>query len=223
VGKPIVVFDLYGTLLSIATLNDVLREYTPMSETFVEVWRSRQLQLANACTATGRFMDFDRITLTALHEIAPRFHLRLGGEDQKHLLDAWAHLTAFDDVAVALERLMQTDTQLVVLTNAVESTARNALDNAGIGEWLPTIISAAKAQVYKPHQGVYGLVPGACNVDPSDVLFVSAHDWDASGARQFGFESIWVQRVRSATAIRAERTISTLTMLPDLIAERKSA
>ncbi len=71
-------------------------------------WRKRQLQLTNAASSSARYVDFDRITLMALLEIAPRFHVQLEPGDQKNLIDAWAALPSFADVGTGIRCRSQT-------------------------------------------------------------------------------------------------------------------
>jgi 2-haloacid dehalogenase len=217
VGITLVAFDLYGTLLDIASIEDTVRQYTPMAEQLVDSWRSRQLQLANLAATTGRYVDFDRITLMALHEIAPRYHLKLPAQDSKRLLDAWTELRAFPDVPFATESAKRRGLRSIVLTNAVESTARNALEYARIASGFETVLSADEVQTYKPNGPVYGLVTTRSGVRPEQIALVSSHDWDVSGARQAGFHTVWVQRGRSGHG-RPERTIDDFTQLDDVLA-----
>lgn len=205
----IVCFDMYGTLLDIDALQEIVRGHTPMAEAFCTEWRKRQLQLANAASSSGRYLDFDRITLTALHEIAPRFHVKLAPGDQKKLIDAWAAIPAFDDVAGAFEVIRRFRLPVAVVTNAVESTARNALAYAGIAGSVDRVITADAVKLFKPHPAVYAQVLTA-GVAAENVMFFSSNDWDAMGARQAGFHSVWINRKRLNSGPKAERTIGDL-------------
>jgi 2-haloacid dehalogenase len=215
----IAVFDMYGTVLALDALQEHVRPYTAMAEAFCEQWRRRQLQLANAASTSGRYTDFDRITLMALHEIAPRFHVRLQPTDQKRLIDAWAELPAFEDVTPALDALHARGIPVTLLTNAVASTARNALAHAGLLDRFDRVLSADAVRSFKPSPSVYAQVLGD-GVTPGDVLFFSSNDWDAMGARQAGFHSVWINRKRLAAGPKAERTIASLAEIELLLEER---
>ncbi|HET9031196.1 MAG TPA: haloacid dehalogenase type II [Candidatus Aquilonibacter sp.] len=219
-AQPIkaVAFDLYGTLLNIDALAIALQPYTPMAEAMRDAWRQRQLQLANAVTSSVRYVDFDRITLTALHEVAPRFHAKIGPAETKILIDAWAHLPTYDDVIPTLRTAFKSIIPLMVITNAVESTARNALAYAGIDGFFSDVISADAVKVYKPKKAVYDQVL-ALGIDPSEVLMVTANDWDAMGARQAGFHTIWVNRKRGAGSPKPERVMYDLFELEHVLTD----
>ena len=92
----LIAFDLYETLLDPEALVPMLREYSPMPEAMRDAWHARQLQLTNASVPT-RYVDFDRITLTALLEIAPRYHVKLEPLDIKKMIDGFAALPPFDE------------------------------------------------------------------------------------------------------------------------------
>jgi 2-haloacid dehalogenase len=214
----VVAFALYGTLLETEALYEIVRQYTPMNEQLVDAWRARQIQLANLATTTGRYVDFDRLTLMALHELAPRYRLKISLQDSKRLLDAWTELRAFPDVPFALESAKRRGLKPILVTNAVESTARNALDFAQIGAGFETIVSANETQLYKPNAAVYRLVDKHCGTTPDQVAYVTAHDWDASGARQAGFHTVWVQRGRTGQG-RPEQTIGDFSQLDAVLAD----
>lgn len=202
----LVAFDLYGTLLDVGALVAVLRPLTPMPEALVQAWRARQLQLSNAILTSARYVDFDRITLTALHDVAPSFYLRLDAATTKRLIDAWAQLPAFEDVRPALDMLVRRRVPITVVTNAVASTARNALRHAGIDDSIVHLFSCDTVKAYKPKAAAYEQVL-ALGVAPAEVLFVSGNDWDVGGARQVGFHTIFVNRHRATLMPKAERTL----------------
>ncbi len=214
----LIAFDLYGTVLDYGALVETLRAYSPMPEAALDAWRQRQLQLCNAAAMPGRYVDFDRVTLQALTEIAPRFHMKPSPEDLKRLIDAWAQLPAFPDARAGFEAAERRWLSPIVLTNAVASTARNALVHAGLASHVKHVISADTVKSYKPKPVVYHQV-AALGVEPAEVLFVSGNDWDCTGARQAGFQTLWVARRRSLT-FKPERKIETLleleTVLRDL-------
>lgn len=215
----VVGFDLYGTLLDLDAIVEPLRAHTPMAEALADAWRQRQLQLANATTSSARYVDFDRVTFMALHETAPRFHTRLTPADQKQLIDQWAMAPAHVDAQLALVAVAQRRLPSIVITNAREATAKNALEHAELAPYVSHIYSADAVKVYKPNGKVYAQVEADLGVDPSEILYVTALDYDAMGGRQAGFHSIWVNRRRAGMSPRPERTIMTLGELPNLLDE----
>jgi 2-haloacid dehalogenase len=213
----LVAFDLYETLLDPEALVPLLRDYSPMPEAMRDAWHARQLQLTNA-NVPSRYVDFDRITLNSLLEIAPRFHVKLEALDIKKMIDGFAALPPFGDVAHALCVIAKKRVPIVCVSNAVASTARNALTHAGIGDRFGHIFSADTVKTYKPKRAIYDQVT-ALGVLPEEILYVTSADWDAIGAKQAGFHTVWVDRKRSNLTQRSERTLYDLTELEMVINE----
>lgn len=205
----LIAFALYGTLLDVEALAVTLRPFTKMPEALRDAWRQRLQQLMNATSSADRFVDFDRIAITALHEVAPRFLMQLDGANMKAAMDAWAKLPAYDDVIPALADASASGIPMVVLTNAVESTAENALAYAGIREFFSHVLCAHSVRTYKPKLACYEQLK-SLGADPSEVLMITANDWDATGARQAGLHTIWLNRKRTSTGPKAERSMNDL-------------
>ncbi len=210
-------FDLYETLLDTEAIVAILNQFSPMPEAMYGAWRTRQLQLCNACTP-ARYTDFDRITLNALLEIAPRFHVRLMTPDIKKMIDGFVQLPAYPDVIDGLEMISKRRLPTVCVTNAVQSTARAALDHAGIGARFGHVFSADTVKMYKPKRPVYDQMT-ALGLDADEILYVTSTDWDAIGAKQAGFNTVWVDRKGANLTQRSERTLTDLTELDQVIEE----
>ena len=74
-GRPVdaVLFDLFGTLLSLRPLDDVCEGIAPgRGAELAARWRARQLELSWLRTAMQLWVDFDQVTADALDERAPR-------------------------------------------------------------------------------------------------------------------------------------------------------
>ena len=208
-------FDLYDTLLDPEAIVALLNQFTPMPEAMLDAWRTRQQQLCNACTP-ARYTDYDRITLNALIEIAPRYHVKLAAADIKKMVDGFVHLLAYHDVIEGLEGIAKRRLPTVCVTNAVQSTARTALDNAGIGSKFGHVFSADTVKMYKPKRPIYDQMT-ALGLDADEILYVTSADWDAIGAKQAGFHTVNIDRKRSNLTQRSERTLDDMTELEEVI------
>ena len=56
------------------------------------------------------------------------------------------------------------------------------------------IFSVEEVGIYKPDAQVYDMPIKKYEVAKNEVAFLSANTWDVSGAGNFGFNSIWVNR-----------------------------
>ena len=71
-GRPVdaVLFDLFGTLLSLQPLDDVCEDIAPGRGAELAMrWRARQLELSWLRTAMQRWVDFDQVTEDALENV----------------------------------------------------------------------------------------------------------------------------------------------------------
>lgn len=192
-----VVFDVYGTLLDVHRLNEVLAAHFPgRAEELQHLWRAKQLEYTWLRSLMGRYRDFRQVTEEAFRFAAASCGLAPGDETVRSVVDAYLGLPAFPEVPGVLEALAARGRTLAVLSNGTREMLEVALRHAGLARYLSAILSVDEAGIYKPHPRVYALVPERLGVRPGDVLFVSANFWDVAGARAYGFRVVWVNRGR---------------------------
>jgi len=73
--------------------------------------------------------------------------------------------------------------------------------NADLGDELDKVISVDAARAFKPHPRCYALVEEVLHVAPKNVVFVSSNSFDVSGAKRFGFTTVWLNRAPPEDAI----------------------
>lgn len=193
------VFDAYGTLFDV---NAAAREVAsqPGKEAFSLVWqqvsqdwRQKVLQYTWLRTIEGRYVDFWQITKDALC-------WALAASDQsepelrEELLGLFWALKSFPEVAKMLSALKAGGIKTAILSNGTKEMLAAAVDSAGIGASLDTVISVEELEIYKPSAAVYDLVGDRLDVDRSEVLFVSSNGWDAAAGAAYGFDTLWVNR-----------------------------
>ena len=66
--------------------------------------------------------------------------------------------------------------------------------SAGIAELLDDVLSVEAAGVFKPDPSVYQLAVKRFGVAAGEMAFLSSNAWDAFGARENGFQVVWVNR-----------------------------
>jgi 2-haloacid dehalogenase len=72
----------------------------------------------------------------------------------------------------------------------------NALvHNTGLDRVLDATISIDSQKIFKPAPDTYTLIEARLDVRPAEVLFVSSNPWDACGAKAFGLNVAWIERV----------------------------
>src|SRR6202044_249194 len=101
--KPVaVVFDLFGTLLDIASLRDAAATVAGDPAAFVATWREKQIAYMFASVAMKTHEDFDAMTLYGLRFAAAKYGVTLDAAAEKRLVAAWENVSAYADTVPAL-------------------------------------------------------------------------------------------------------------------------
>ena len=192
-----VFFDLFGTLVSLAPLDDACDPLSPgRGPEIAARWRARQLEASWLRTAMGRWADFDVVTLDALRATLDELGIDVPG-DIDSVADAFAGLPLTEGVSVAVRDLREAGIVTGVLTNA--STRMLERTVARLGLPLDHLLSVDRVHQFKPHPSVYNLAVDATGLPPERIGFVTANGWDAAGASAFGFRVAWLRSGPVAT------------------------
>jgi 2-haloacid dehalogenase len=179
-----IVFDLYGTLLDVSSVEDGCKSITADPAIFVTLWRQKQLEYSWLRGLSGRYVDFWAVTADALRYTCARLRIDLSVERVVSLLDLWMHLAPYPEVPAALERLGAYP--LGVLSNGSPGMIEAGLTNAGLRDRIAARLSVDAVKTYKPAPSVYALAPAHFRISASEILFVSGNAWDVAGARAAG-------------------------------------
>jgi 2-haloacid dehalogenase len=189
-----VVFDLFGTLLDIASIRAAVAPLTGDPAAFVATWRDKQIAYSFAATIMGLHEDFDAVTAHALRYAAAKHGVTLDPAAELRLAAAWRNVGAYADAAPALRSLRERGARCAVLTNGTPATAAAATASAGIAGLLDATFSVESVGAYKPDRRVYALVSGHYGVPAERLIFVTSNGWDATGAAAFGMRVAWCNR-----------------------------
>jgi len=194
--KPVaVVFDLFGTLLDIASLRDAAARVTSDPVAFVATWREKQLGYAFASAIMGTHEDFDAMTGHGLRYAAAKYGVTLDAAAHAGLVAAWEAVAPYPDAVPVLEVLAASGIRCSVLTNGTPATSARAMANAGITNLIDSVLSVESAGVFKPNRRVYALVTDHYETTADQTIFVTSNGWDATGAAAFGMQVAWCNRL----------------------------
>jgi len=188
-----VFFDLFGTLLSLAPLDEACDRLSPGRGAEIAArWRARQLEASWLRTAMEQWADFDVVTLDALRTALQE--LGVGGSIDEDVLrevaDAFIDLPLVDGAINVVQSLRGAGTVTGILTNA----SSRALDRvSGRIPPMDHYLSVDAARQFKPHPMVYQLAVDATGLPATQIGFVTANGWDAAGAAAFGFRVAWLR------------------------------
>jgi 2-haloacid dehalogenase len=87
------------------------------------------------------------------------------------------------------------DRKLAILSNGSTDMLNALVRNSGLDRVLDATISIDSKKIFKPSPDAYTLIEQNLGVSPSEVLFVSSNPFDACGAKSFGLNVAWIERV----------------------------
>jgi 2-haloacid dehalogenase len=209
-----VVFDAYGTLYDIQSVAAVTEEAFPgYGEIVTQIWRIKQLEYTWLGSLMRRYQDFSVITRDSLAYTLRVLGLKYERAAFERIMDKYLHLDLYPDATAALAAMK--DRKLAILSNGSTDMLNALVRNSGLDRVLDATISIDAKKIFKPAPDAYSLIESALGVVPAEVLFVSSNPWDACGAKAFGLNVAWIERVTpEAMALACAKTdlVTPLTM-----------
>ena len=209
-----VVFDAYGTLYDVQSVADVTEDAFPgYGEIITQVWRIKQLEYTWLRSLMRRYQDFAEVTRDSLDYTLRSLGLEYDDETFAAIIDKYLHLDLYPDALAALSAMK--DRKLAILSNGSPEMLNALVKNSGLDRVLDAVISIDAKKVFKPAPEAYALIEEVLHVPPAEVLFISSNPWDACGAKAFGLNVAWIERVTPeamALACLESETLPPLTM-----------
>ena len=185
--KHAFVFDSLGTLFQLAPLEEKLGGTAQL-----DAWFERLLHSSLALTLAGEFRPFDELARSTLKTTLARTGNAADADD---VLGALKKLPPYPDAGPALARLDDTGATIAVLANASEEATHRLLESGGLADRVVETISAGDVELYKPHPAVYRHAEERIGLDAKRTTLITAHAWDAVGAKQAGWDAVWIERL----------------------------
>ncbi|MCL6438542.1 MAG: haloacid dehalogenase type II [Rubrobacteraceae bacterium] len=188
-------FDIYGTLVDPLKMEEKLEPFAgEKAGHLAKLWREKQLEYTFRRALMRRYEDFGVCTRQALAFATQSVGLELSREDERNLISAYQSLPAFEDALPGLRALRSQGHEMSAFSNGVEESARKVLEQAGLFEYLNTVISADEVKSFKPDPEVYRNACERLGGAPEEVWLVSSNPFDVIGAKSFGMRAVWVRR-----------------------------
>jgi len=189
-----VVFDAYGTLYDVQSVADVTEEAFPgYGGIITQIWRIKQLEYTWLRSLMRRYQDFAELTRDSLAYTLRVLGLHYDDETFARIMEKYLHLDLYPDALAALLALKSK--KLAILSNGSPEMLHALVKNTGLDQVLEATISVDAKKVFKPAPDAYTLIKEKLGVAPTNVLFVSSNPWDACGAKAFGLNVAWIERV----------------------------
>ena len=189
-----VVFDAYGTLYDVQSVADVTEEAFPgYGGIITQIWRIKQLEYSWLRSLMRRYADFAAVTRDSLAYTLRCLGLQYDNETFAGIIDKYRHLDLYPDANDALAALK--GRKLAILSNGSPEMLNALVKNSGLDRVLDATLSVDPQKTFKPSPQAYAPIEAMLGVKPADVLFVSSNPWDACGAKSFGLNVAWIERV----------------------------
>jgi 2-haloacid dehalogenase len=189
-----VVFDAYGTLYDIQSVAAVTEEAFPgYGEIITQIWRIKQLEYTWLRSLMRRYEDFSVITRESLAYTLKVLGLKHDDAAFERIMDKYLHLDLYPDAAATLAAMQ--GRKLAILSNGSTEMLTTLVRNSRLDRVLDATLSIDSRKIFKPSPDAYSLIESRLGVPPAQVLFVSSNPWDACGAKSFGLNVAWIERV----------------------------
>jgi 2-haloacid dehalogenase len=197
-----VVFDAYGTLYDIQSVAAVTEEAFPgYGDIITQIWRIKQLEYTWFRSLMQRYEDFSVVTRDSLAYTIRVLGLKHDAATFDRIMDKYLHLALYPDALPTLAAL--NGHKLAILSNGSSDMLNTLVHNTGLDRALDATISIDSKKIFKPSPEAYTLIEARLGIAPADVLFVSSNPWDACGAKSFGLNVAWIERVTPEAMARA--------------------
>ena len=214
-----IIFDAYGTLFDVNSAAEKCKgKIGDKWEDFANYWRTTQLEYTWLRSLMNRHKDFWKITEDSLDKSMKFF--KIDNSMRNDLLDLYKVLSPFSEVKETLNKLKKKDFKLAILSNGTPSLLGNLVKNNNLENIFDDIFSIEEVGIFKPDSKVYDLPINKYNIEKNEVLFLSANTWDVSGAGNYGYNTVWVNRnnnIFDKLDFEPNQQISNLSELLDLI------
>ena len=189
-----VVFDAYGTLYDVQSVADVTEDAFPgYGEIITQTWRIKQLEYSWLRSLMRRYQDFAQVTHDSLAYTLRSLGLEYDDDTFARIIDKYLHLDLYPDALAALSAMK--DRKLAILSNGSPDMLGALARNSGLDRLLDATISVDAKKIFKPSPAAYELIGEVLGTAPNEVLFVSSNPWDVAGAKSFGLNVAWIERV----------------------------
>ena len=188
-----IIFDAYGTLFDVNYAAEKCKDkigdkWAP----FANFWRTTQLEYTWLRSLMERHKDFWQITEDSLDKSMKAFNIDPSMKDE--LLNLYKVLSPYKEVPETLKKLKEKNFKLAILSNGTPSLLSELVKSNNLNDLFDDLFSIEKVGIYKPNSKVYEIPLNKYRIEKNEVAFLSANTWDVSGAGNYGFNSIWVNR-----------------------------
>ena len=188
-----IIFDAYGTLFDVNSAAEKCKEKIGDKwEDFANYWRTTQLEYTWLRSLMKRHKDFWQITEDSLDKSIKLFNI--DNSMRQELLQLYKSLSLFPEVKKTLNKLKEKNYKLAILSNGTPNLLKQLVTSNSVETIFDDLFSIEEVGIYKPDTRVYDLPVIKYQIQKNEIIFLSANTWDVSGAGNYGYNSVWVNR-----------------------------
>ena len=188
-----IIFDAYGTLFDVNSAAEKCKDKIGAKwEGFSNYWRTTQLEYTWLRSLMNRHKDFWQVTEDSLDKSMKAFNINPSMRNE--LLNLYKILSPFKEVPEVLKALKEKNYKLAILSNGTPALLNELVKSNNLEKIFDDLFSIEQVGIYKPNSKVYDMPIKKYQVQKNEVVFLSANTWDVSGAGNYGYNSIWVNR-----------------------------
>ena len=188
-----IIFDAYGTLFDVNSAAEKCKDKIGDKwEGFANYWRTTQLEYTWLRSLMNRHKDFWKVTEDSLDKSMKAFNIEQSMRNE--LLNLYKVLSTFPEVNNVLNNLKEKNYKLAILSNGTPTLLNQLVKSNNLDKIFDDVFSIEEVGIYKPDSKVYDIPIKKYQIQKNEILFLSANTWDVSGAGNYGYNSIWVNR-----------------------------
>jgi 2-haloacid dehalogenase len=222
-------YDTQGTLVDNYSIAAVIEPYVFESNTAYRIavdWRFQQKWAMFYTTLADNVVPFPQLNEAALRWALQKQNVDLPEAAIKDINSQYHKLRAYPEVVEALKSLKKQKLTQKIVANPTVKYIKDHSEFAGTLPYIDEIISnSEEAKAYKPSQKVYelGIARAGCSKD--QILWVTGHFWEITGAVRAGLKCAWINRARQPKmkiGIEPTYEVGNLQELSDALARKNS-
>ncbi|OQP50269.1 haloacid dehalogenase type II [Niastella populi] len=217
----VVLLDVYETLLDMTVIEKRVNQILDNKRGYF-IWFELFMQYCFVDNSIVQFNDFASIAYATMQMAGRTLGEEIDEHDINEVLELLKHLPVHEGVQEGLSQLNDAGFRIAALTNSPERTVTERMERTGLISYFEKVMSAEHVRKYKPSLEVYEWAIAKLNVQPGEVLLVSAHGWDLAGAVNAGMQTAYLKQPKQMLYPLAPKPDYICTSITDLAGQLKA-
>ena len=194
-----ILFDVYGTLLDVHSIQIVLEKHFPgKGIEAAKLLRDKQIEYTRLYALRPLeipYKNFMSLTQSALEYTIMTFGKNNQNIPVADIMSSYQKLSTFPEVVQVLDYIKSKNYNMAVLSNGDSEMLKEVLENSGLKDKFDTSLSADSVNSFKIDFKVYKLASDFFECKTDECLLVSANYWDIIGAGWNSIKTFWINRM----------------------------